>query len=106
MRLVHVGVSAVSVKVGDFAGNAARLVEVIEKVSKRRRKRWVQKGRRPNHRWDCEAMQIVVALINKILPMFDPIEDEPPPPAKESAPPIVQKPGIPPHRQPDQMALF
>ena len=35
MRLVHVGVSAVSVKVGDFAGNAARLVEVIDRSTKR-----------------------------------------------------------------------
>ena len=30
MRLVHVGVAATSVKVGDFAGNAARLIAVIE----------------------------------------------------------------------------
>lgn len=36
MRLVHVGVSAVSVKVGDFAGNSARLVEVIDEARNRR----------------------------------------------------------------------
>ena len=32
MRLVKIGVGAVSVKVGDFAGNAARLGEVIQEA--------------------------------------------------------------------------
>ncbi|MEK7792987.1 MAG: NAD(+) synthase [Candidatus Hydrogenedentota bacterium] len=30
MRLVKIGVAAVSVKIGDYAGNAARIIEVIE----------------------------------------------------------------------------
>ncbi|HDP35275.1 MAG TPA: NAD(+) synthase [Candidatus Hydrogenedentes bacterium] len=34
MRLVKVGVAAVSVKVGDFAGNMTRLVEIIEAAKK------------------------------------------------------------------------
>jgi len=91
--------------------DSERLVTVVEKISKRRRKRWVQKGKRPNHRWDCEAMQIVVALMSKILPMFDPSEDES---EKESASPESRppkpkprkKPATPPHRQGNQLEMF
>ncbi|MCK5861911.1 MAG: NAD(+) synthase [Candidatus Hydrogenedentes bacterium] len=34
MRLVKIGVSSVSVKVGDFAGNMKRLIEIIEEAKK------------------------------------------------------------------------
>ncbi len=35
MRLVKIGVASVSVKIGDFAGNAARLVEVVAQLVQR-----------------------------------------------------------------------
>jgi hypothetical protein len=41
--------------------------DVVDKQTKRTRKRWTFVGR-PNHLWDCEAMQVVAALLLRILP--------------------------------------
>lgn len=41
--------------------------DVVDKMTKRTRKRWTFVGR-PNHLWDCEAMQVTAALLLKILP--------------------------------------
>ena len=41
--------------------------EVLDKQTKRMRLRWVKIGSRQNHLWDCEAMQVAVATMTKIL---------------------------------------
>jgi hypothetical protein len=47
--------------------NSERKRDVVDKVTKRTRKRWT-KTHRPNHLWDCEAMQVVVAMMLGALP--------------------------------------
>lgn len=54
---------------------------VVETRGNREVRRWVKIGKRPNHLWDCEAMQIVFALIKGPLRISN--EDQapaPPPP--------------------------
>lgn len=46
-------------------------------------RRWVKIGKRPNHLWDCEAMQIVFALMKGPLRR----QQQPPPPPNDTPPP-------------------
>jgi hypothetical protein len=47
--------------------------DTVDKATKRTRKRWTFVGR-PNHLWDCEAMQVCAALMLKILPDIHEVE--------------------------------
>jgi hypothetical protein len=40
---------------------------VISPITKKTSERWVQLGSRPNHLWDCEAMQVAAALMMRVL---------------------------------------
>jgi hypothetical protein len=44
--------------------------EVVSSITKQTDYRWV-KVRKDNHAWDCEAMQVVAALMLRLLPGFD-----------------------------------
>ena len=58
--------------------NSERKRDVVDKITKRTRKRWT-KTHRPNHLWDCEAMQVVVAMMLGALPdLSEDVVDEPP----------------------------
>jgi phage terminase large subunit GpA-like protein len=50
--------------------DSERKEEVINGKTKQVEYRWV-KRRRDNHAWDCEAMQIVAALMLRVIPGFD-----------------------------------
>jgi hypothetical protein len=54
--------------------------DVLNKMTKRPEQRWVKIGSRPNHLWDCEAMQTCCAMIHRVLAM--PGVTEEPEPAK------------------------
>ena len=54
--------------------NSERKRATVDKRTKRTRLRWTFTGR-PNHLWDCEAMQVLTAQILGILP--DMIQDAP-----------------------------
>jgi Phage terminase large subunit (GpA) len=41
--------------------------EVLDKETKRMKMRWVRIGSRQNHLWDCEAMQVAVATMMRVL---------------------------------------
>jgi hypothetical protein len=43
---------------------------VVNSKTKQAEYRWT-KVRRNNHAWDCEAMQIVAALMLRLIPGFD-----------------------------------
>jgi len=47
--------------------------DTVDKTTKRLRKRWTFVGR-PNHLWDCEAMQVTAALLLRLLPDITEIE--------------------------------
>jgi len=47
--------------------NSERKRATVDKRTKRTRLRWTFTGR-PNHLWDCEAMQVLTAQILGILP--------------------------------------
>jgi hypothetical protein len=44
--------------------------EVVSPITRQTEYRWV-KVRKDNHAWDCEAMQVVAALMLRLLPGFD-----------------------------------
>lgn len=79
----------------EIDGEAKR--SVIDKKKGSRKWLWVTLG--PNHAWDCECMQAVVAVIAGVL-TFD-VEEDPPPAVVSShgtAP-------VAPHDQPEQLVL-
>ena len=49
--------------------------EVLDKGTKRMRLRWARIGSRANHLWDCEAMQVAVATMFKLLRTEAPVDD-------------------------------
>lgn len=51
---------------------------VVETRGNKEVRRWVRLGKRPNHLWDCEAMQIVFALVKGLL-RPGPAAEPPPP---------------------------
>jgi hypothetical protein len=57
--------------------------DVINKTTKQVTQRWCKIGSRPNHLWDCEAMQIAAALIMKVLAADGEIETTQPLSAQE-----------------------
>lgn len=48
--------------------------ETLDKRTKRMVLRWQQIGSRENHLWDCEAMQVVIAVMLKVLRVDTPDE--------------------------------
>lgn len=55
--------------------------QVVETRGTREIRRWVRVGKRPNHLWDCEAMQVVFGLIKGPLRRAAPPPEEPPAPS-------------------------
>ena len=49
--------------------------DVLNKMTKRPDQRWVKIGSRPNHLWDCEAMQVCLAMIHRVLAMPGAVEE-------------------------------
>lgn len=49
--------------------------EVLDKGTKRMKLRWARIGSRANHLWDCEAMQVAVATMFKLLRPEAPVDD-------------------------------
>ena len=49
--------------------------ETLDKRTKRMVLRWLQIGSRANHLWDCEAMQVAVATMLKLLRSETPVDD-------------------------------
>ena len=60
---------------------ASERKQIVETRGNREIRRWMRMGKRPNHLWDCEAMQIVFALIMGPLR----ISNEEPAPAAPTA---------------------
>lgn len=67
---------------------ASERKSVVETRGNREIRRWVRLGKRPNHLWDCEAMQIVFALIKGPLRMAS----EQPAGEDEKGPPVDAAP--------------
>jgi hypothetical protein len=58
---------------------ASERKSIVETRGNREIRRWIRLGKRPNHLWDCEAMQIVFALIKGPLRLAG--DETPAPPA-------------------------
>lgn len=50
--------------------------EVLDKATKRMKLRWARIGSRDNHLWDCEAMQVAVATMFRLLRLEAPVDVE------------------------------
>ena len=98
--------------------DSEKIKDVLDKSTGRFVKRWVA-FKIDNHRWDCECMQVVVAMMAgllSVLSAFEVEEEEPDPvpqkvvptkePSKRPKSSVYSKLKTPPHRQPSQLEMF
>ena len=55
--------------------NSERKIQTVDAATKKTRTRWRQIGSRPNHMWDCEAMQVAVAIRMRLIPEVTTLAD-------------------------------
>ena len=58
---------------------ASERKSIVETRGNREIRRWIRLGKRPNHLWDCSAMQIVFAVIKGVLRISPQPAGAPPP---------------------------
>lgn len=54
-----------------LAQMASERKQIVKTLGSQEIRRWMRQGKRPNHLWDCEAMQVVFALIMGPLRVLD-----------------------------------